>query len=124
MIQHHIDKYFEIRTFFYNNRFYSTAILSQQNEKTKIDFRKYDLKNPNRNLFFKLPTEYETKIKKLMRYFSIDTGSFDTIVERNTNRLIFLEVNPVGQFGGLSFNTNTYIEKDIAEYIKTEYEKK
>lgn len=87
------------------------------NEKTKLDFRKYDKSTPNRNIKFKLPENYKKKLKNLMEYYSINTGSIDTLVEKNSNRLYFLEVNPVGQFGGLSFKSNEYIEKTIAEYI-------
>jgi hypothetical protein len=43
-----IDKWIEIRIFFINDKFYSMAIFSQQNSKTKEDFRDYDFNKMNR----------------------------------------------------------------------------
>lgn len=40
--QKYIDKKYEIRSFFLVDKFYSMAIFSQQNKKTKVDFRNYD----------------------------------------------------------------------------------
>src|SRR5690554_6858585 len=42
LFQEMIDKDFEIRSFYFNNTFFSSAIFSQSNEQTKIDFKKYD----------------------------------------------------------------------------------
>src|SRR5205823_1525863 len=62
-VQEKIDKKFELRIFFLEGKCYSMAILSQSDEQTKIDFRKYNEKKPNRNVPFKLPDEIDQKIK-------------------------------------------------------------
>jgi hypothetical protein len=43
--QKYIEKKYEIRSFFLNGKFYSMAIFSQLNNKTKIDYRNYDLEH-------------------------------------------------------------------------------
>jgi hypothetical protein len=61
LFQEHIDKSFEIRTFYLDKKCYSMAIFSQNNEKTKLDFRNYDNEKPNRFVPYQLPEELEKK---------------------------------------------------------------
>jgi D-alanine-D-alanine ligase-like ATP-grasp enzyme len=51
-----------------------------------------------------------------MDNFNLNTGSID-IIKDNNGEYIFLEVNPVGQFGMTSIPCNFYLEKKIAEYL-------
>ena len=51
-----------------------------------------------------------------MKYVNLNTGSIDMIVTKE-NEYIFLEVNPVGQFGMVSQPCNYYLEKKITEYL-------
>ena len=48
LFQKKISKQYEIRTFFLEDSYYSMAILSQADEQTQIDFRKYNYVKPNR----------------------------------------------------------------------------
>lgn len=116
LFQEEITKKFEIRSFFLDDQFYSMAIFSQNNTKTKEDFRNYDLKLPNRNVPIKLPLDTEKRLKKLMKKLNLNTGSIDLIYTLD-NKFVFLEVNPVGQFGMVSFPCNYNLEKKIAEYL-------
>lgn len=59
LVQSKIEKKFEIRIFYIDEVFYSMAIFSQGDDKTKIDFRNYNEDMPNRNVPFKLPKEIE-----------------------------------------------------------------
>jgi len=115
LFQKYVDKDFEIRSFYFNGQFYSMAIFSQSNPKTRIDFRNYDQTLPNRNVPFKLPSEVEEKLTKLMIALEYDSGSFD-IIYRN-GEYIFLEINTVGQLSWVSKNCNYQIEKEIANEI-------
>lgn len=122
LFQKYIDKEFEIRTFYLNKKTYSMAIFSQNNEKTKIDFRNYDYENPNRCVPYILPEEVNLKVVQLMEKLDYNTGSLDIIF--NGQDYFFLEVNPAGQFGWLSKHCNYYIEKEIAkQLIEVRYEK-
>jgi ATP-GRASP peptide maturase of grasp-with-spasm system len=115
LFQEEIEKEYEVRSFFFFNTFYSMAIFSQASEKTKVDFRNYDERKPNRMIPYKLPFDIESKLKKLMKDLNLDSGSIDLI--RAKHKYYFLEVNPVGQFGMVSIPCNYFIEKHIAEYL-------
>ncbi len=120
LFQELIEKKYEIRVFYLDGQFYSMAIFSQRRQESKIDFRNYNLNDPDRMVPFVLPADIEVKLKKLMNALSLKTGSIDLICDK-MNNFIFLEVNPVGQFGMVSKPCNYYLEKIIAEYlIKTD----
>ncbi len=111
-----IDKKYEIRTFVIGNQCYSMAIFSQSNERTKVDFRKYDTVKPNRTVPFQLPVYIEEKLIKLSSNLNLNSCSIDLLVDKEGN-FIFLEVNPVGQFGMVSFPCNYFLEQKVAKYL-------
>ena len=116
LVQEYIEKKIEIRSFYLVDKFYSMAIFSQESERTKIDFRNYDLEKPNRITPFKLPKNVETKLHKLMTNLKLESGSIDLIMTPSDD-FVFLEVNPVGHFDWLSKNCNYYIEQKIAKQL-------
>jgi len=113
LFQTEIIKQFELRIFYLLGSFYSMAILSQNNLQTSVDFRKYDLKKPNRTIPYKLPISIERQLESLMQSLKLNSGSIDMVFDVN-DEYIFLEVNPVGQFGMVSSPCNYYLEKNIA----------
>lgn len=113
--QEKIEKDFEIRTFYLNGKCFSTAIISQNDEQTKIDYRRYNKDIPNRNIPYKLPDNIERKINLLMKTLDLNSGSLDFI--KAGNKFYFLEVNAIGQFLGMGHACNYEIEKEIAEYL-------
>ncbi|BAP30174.1 RimK domain protein ATP-grasp [Chryseobacterium sp. StRB126] len=113
--QEKIEKDFEIRSFYLNGKVWSTAIFSQNDEQTKIDFRKYNHKNPNRNVPYQLPKSIEERIHLLMLSLDLNCGSLDLIKGRD--KFYFLEVNAIGQFLGHSVICNYSLEKEIANYL-------
>ena len=126
LAQQYIEKELEVRAFFLEDKFYSMAIFSQSDPYTKIDFRRVDMKFPNRMVCFQLPKQIEVKLRKFMKIMNLNTGSFDLILSKN-NQYFFLEVNPVGQFGMVSSPCNYYLEKEVAELLikkSQEYEQK
>ena len=122
LFQSKLEKEYEIRSFYIDGEFYSMAIFSQSDETTKVDFRKYNEKKPNRNVPFKLPNEISLKLKLFMHEMDLSSGSID-LVYTISNEFIFLEVNPVGQFAMTSEPCNYYLEKTIAKKL-IEYENK
>ena len=117
LFQENIEKEFEIRSFFFDNEFYSMAIFSQNNEQTKTDFRRYDSKTPNRNIPFKLPLDVENKLKKLIELLKLDNCSID-LIKSNQGEYVFLEVNSRGLFGMTSQPCNYFLERKLAQYLK------
>jgi ATP-GRASP peptide maturase of grasp-with-spasm system len=116
LLQEMVNKYFELRIFFFNNKFYSSAIFSQDNEKTKTDFRNYDFENPNRVVPFKLPKGISKKLKKVLNKFNLNSGSIDMAFTNNNDYVLF-EINPIGQFEQVSFPCNYNLYKKIAKYL-------
>jgi len=82
-----------------------------------IDFRLYNKENPARRVPFKLEKEIENRLSYFMKIENLNCGSFDLIVDKNGG-FVFLEVNPVGQFGMVSYPCNYKLEKRIAEFLK------
>lgn len=113
--QEKIEKDFEIRSFYLNGKISSTAIMSQNDEQTKIDFRNYNLKTPNRNVRYNLPGPIEDKVHLLMQSLDLNCGSLDFI--KSGPKYYFLEINTVGQFLGWSIDCNYSLEKEIANYL-------
>jgi ATP-GRASP peptide maturase of grasp-with-spasm system len=114
--QEKLEKEFEIRTFYLNGKFFSMAMFTQRNAQTSVDFRRYDRENMNRRVPYQLPTALEQKLTAMMQEIGHNTGSMD-IVKTKDGRLVFLEVNPVGQFGMTSVPCNYQLERHIAEYL-------
>jgi ATP-GRASP peptide maturase of grasp-with-spasm system len=116
LFQELLDKEFEIRVSFLDGQFYSMAILSQENPKTEIDFRRYDYTNPNRYMPFSIPAKVKEALMKLMDRLNLQSAAID-IVYTTEKEYVFLEVNPVGQFGMVSKPCNYYLEEKIADYL-------
>lgn len=116
LFQEKLDKEIEIRVFFLDHKCYSMAIFSQLNSQTNVDFRKCTTTVRNRFVPYQLPKILESRIKELMKNLDLNTGSID-MVKTKDNRFVFLEVNPVGQYGMTSVPCNYYIDKKIAEYL-------
>jgi ATP-GRASP peptide maturase of grasp-with-spasm system len=116
LVQEKIIKKFEIRTFYLDGDCYSMAIFSQNNGKTKDDFRNYDNQRPNRTVPYQLPAELELKLIQLMKSLCFRTGSIDLMVDMQGN-YHFLEINPEGQFGMVSYPCNYYLEKKLAQWL-------
>lgn len=117
LFQRLIDKEFEVRIFFLYTKFYSMAIFSQLDKQTEIDFRNYNRSKPNRTVPFKLPSEVQDKLKKLINELNLTSGSIDMIKRKDSNEYYFLEINPVGQIGMTSYPCNYYLERSIAKKL-------
>lgn len=116
LVQVEIRKKYELRVFYLMGQFYAMAIFSQNDEATQTDFRKYNRKKPNRFVPYLLPEEIRRQLRCVLDELDLNTGSIDLIVDTD-GRYIFLEVNPVGQFGMTSRPCNYYLEKKIAELL-------
>jgi ATP-GRASP peptide maturase of grasp-with-spasm system len=116
LYQERLDKKYEIRTFYLDGECYSMAMFTQQKANTQGDFRKYCYEDPVREVPYQLPASIEASIRKLMKELCLDTGSID-IVRTPDGRFVFLEVNPVGQFGMVSVPCNYKLEQKVARYL-------
>lgn len=116
LFQERLDKAYEVRVFYLGGECYSMAIFSQDDEQTEVDFRRYNHQTPNRKVPYDLPETVANCVRTLMDRLDLDTGSIDLV--RTTNgRFVFLEVNPVGQFGMVSRPCNYPLERRVAEHL-------
>jgi ATP-GRASP peptide maturase of grasp-with-spasm system len=116
VFQEEIIKKFEIRTFYLKGEFYSMAIFSQLNSITKTDFRRFENQGTPRSVPFNLPKEYELKLAVLINEIGLNCCSIDLAYSTN-NEFVFFEINPIGQFGMVSYPCNYYLEKRMAEIL-------
>lgn len=116
LFQERIEKLYEIRSFYLNGSFYSSAILSQNDKKTMVDFRNYNHEKPNRTPPYNLPVQVTNKLNNLMKKLELQSGSIDLLVTLDGD-FIFLEVNPIGQFSQVSRPCNYHLESKIADSL-------
>lgn len=113
LFQEKLKKKYEIRSFYLDGEFFSMAMFTQQKSSTQVDFRKYSWRDPARTVPYSLPSEIEESLRVLMDSLSLETGSID-MVRTVDGRYVFLEVNPVGQFGMVSQPCNYHLERRVA----------
>jgi ATP-GRASP peptide maturase of grasp-with-spasm system len=119
LFQEEIQKELELRIFYLSGQCHAIAILSQNNQKTKVDYRNYDYVNPIREEYYQLPEKIIEKVRLFMTEMNLQTGSLDFILTKE-NEYIFLEVNPSGQYD--IFNScNIYPDKLIAQHLIEKY---
>jgi len=119
LFQEYIDKEYELRIFYLDGDFFSSAIFSQKNKKTGIDYRNYDEENPNRIVPYNLTEKIKDKLVKLMDKVGLNSGSID-LIKSIDGRYVFLEINPVGQYGFISEPCNFNLEMEICNYLVNE----
>jgi len=118
LVQEKIEKEYELRIFYLKPNFYASAILSQNDERTKIDFRNYNKSKPNRTLPYILPNGLKKKLAILLNRFNFNACSIDMIVNKN-GQYYFLEINPVGQFEFSGYHCNYYLDYVLAKGLIT-----
>lgn len=116
LVQRTIAKKYELRIFYICGRFYPMAIFSQNDKKTKLDFRNYNWDKPNRYVPCELDVDTEHKLNKLMKNLHLNCGSID-MIKGTDNKLYFLEINPTGQFGMVDFPCNYGLHKIVAKEL-------
>lgn len=114
--QEHIQKDLELKIFFFNGTFFPAALIADnQLENTDIKASSY------RCVPYTLTEDLKSKIYQLMTFFNWKMGSIDLLLRNN--RVYFLEVNPSGQFGNISYECGYNIEGFIASELIKEYRK-
>lgn len=116
LVQVKLDKLFELRIFYLHGEFFASAIFSQNDKKTQVDFRKYNYEKPNRTPPFELPISIKQKLILFMESINMNCGSIDIVVTKDL-KYYFLEVNPVGQFQQVSYPCNYFLEEKVAQFL-------
>lgn len=113
LIQEKIQKKFEVRSFFLNKEVYSMAIFDSENSE---DYRSNQYSSSLSTTKIKLPEYIYTKIIKMMASLELNCCSVDFLYCESRG-FIFLEINPVGQLGFLSYPNNYNLEQKIAKRL-------
>lgn len=116
LFQERVEKAYELRVFYLDGEFHAMAIFSQNDPQTRADFRQYNRERPNRNVPYRLRPEVAASLRLLMDELGLETGSIDLMVAPD-GREVFLEINPVGQFGMVSKPCNYFLERKVAELL-------
>src|SRR5262245_54119509 len=96
IFQPYVPKQMELRTTIVGRRLFTCAIHSQKSERSREDWRRYDIDNTPYTRH-ELPDEVAASLRHLMDRMGLVFGSADLIVTPEGEH-VFLEVNPNGQF--------------------------
>jgi len=115
LFQDYIPKDLELRITVVGDEFFTAAIHSQKSSLSKIDWRKYDLENTPYEPF-DLPDDVRSKLRRFMDAFGIIYGAIDCILTPK-GEIVFLEVNPGGQWLWVEVLTGMPISEAIADHL-------
>jgi glutathione synthase/RimK-type ligase-like ATP-grasp enzyme len=114
LFQEQIQKAYELRITIIDERVFTGAIYSQHSERTRVDFRACydDLKYAP----FDLPEHIAAQCKALLKALGLVYGAIDMIVTPQ-QEFVFLEVNPIGQYGWIEYYCKLPITESIADLL-------
>jgi len=115
-LQEYIEKKFELRVTVVGQRVFGCRIDSQNTQKAKIDWRRYDSTTPHS--VYNIDQELSNRLIAIMKHYGIRFASFDLIVTLD-GRTVFLEMNPATQFLWIEELTGMPITDAIIDEILT-----
>jgi glutathione synthase/RimK-type ligase-like ATP-grasp enzyme len=113
--QEYVDKKYELRVTVVGEKVFACEIHSQATEKTSVDWRRYDLPNTP-HVPHRLEPLIEERCIALTKYFGLRFSAIDLILTPD-NRLVFLELNPNGQWGWIQELTGQPISMSLAQLL-------
>lgn len=115
LFQQRIPKAFELRVTVVGPYVFACRIDSQNSEKTKHDWRRYDIPNTPHTAF-NLPKDIKEKCIELAAKLGLNFGAIDIIVTPSGD-YILCEINPNGQWYWIEHLTQMPITKTIAQVL-------
>lgn len=115
--QKEVSKEYEIRSFVLEGVFYS---IKYHSNTKNVDMR--DNYNVSSYESYKLPNEIEMKLLKLCKKLNLKTGSID-LIKSTSGQYYFIEINPNGQYDWVSQVGGYNLDREIAIFLKKQYEK-
>lgn len=115
IFQEYVPKASELTVTVAGHRMFAAEILSQRSERSKHDWRRYDLVNtPYRH--YELPTRLRELIATLMGRLGLVFGRLDLVLTPD-GRAVFLEINPNGQWVWVQELTGLPITEGIGDLL-------
>lgn len=115
IFQPYISKQLELRIVVIGRKIFACAIHSQQSERSREDWRRYDLDNTPYEPY-ELPPDIAQKILRFMERTNLVFGSIDMIVTPEGEH-VFLEINPGGQFDWIAQRTGFPLYEHLAAML-------
>jgi len=115
IFQEEIKKEIELRVVYVNGHFFTGAINASGSVHGKVDWR---LSTGDETYWeaYELPEKIKNNITKLMNQFQLTYGALD-LIKTKAGQYVFLEVNPVGEWGMLQRDLNYPIAETIAKSL-------
>lgn len=115
IFQAYVPKRVELRVTIVGDRVFAAEIHSQDTNRTRYDWRRYDLAHTVHQPHV-LPDAVAERLLRFMAHFGLSYGAADLIVTPD-DRYVFLEVNPNGQYGWVENRTGLPIGSAIADLL-------
>lgn len=115
IFQQEIKKKYDIRVTVVGKNVFATAIHSQENYETSVDWRK----GGNVNLIHEsinIPLDIESLCIEMVKVLNLKFGAIDLICDRE-GKYWFLEINPNGQWAWIENRTNVPISERIVDEL-------
>jgi glutathione synthase/RimK-type ligase-like ATP-grasp enzyme len=115
--QNCIEKKGDIRVIMVGENVFATLIHSQDYENTQIDWRKGEITLNHTK--FELPSDLINKCISLLKVLKLRFGAIDFVLDKY-DKLIFLEINPNGQWAWIEKQTGYKISNEIVNLLQYE----
>jgi glutathione synthase/RimK-type ligase-like ATP-grasp enzyme len=112
-----IIKKYDVRVIVVGEIFFATLIHSQNNTETQIDWRRGE--NILQHTKIELPDDIKGKCIELLKVLNLRFGAIDFIFDVNED-LVFLEINPNGQWAWIEKQTGYEISNEIVNLLEYE----
>lgn len=113
-LQDKIEKRYDVRATFVEEKCFAVTIDSQELEETRVDWRKGE--HILQHTPIELPQEIRLKCIQLMKRLDLHYGAIDFILDKQGN-YFFLEINPNGQWAWIEHLTGLPISKEIVKCL-------
>lgn len=113
-LQEYIDKKFELRVTIIKDRIFTCKIDSQNQAETKVDWRKGG--GNLKHTVYVLDSIVSGKLIQMMQFFQINFAAFDLVVTPK-DEIVFLEMNPSGQFVWIEELTGMPITDTLIDFL-------
>lgn len=115
IFQPYIPKAVELRIVLIDRAIFACAIHSQQSERSRDDWRRYDLENTPYTPY-DLPDHIKERLVALLDRLGLVVGSVDMILTPE-GEYVFLEINPNGQFDWVAQRASLPIYDHLADLL-------
>lgn len=118
IFQKKIPKTYDIRVNVIGSKVFATALLSQEWDFSKTDWRVWDVceKFDLKHIALSLPVEIENKCIEINRFYDLNFSAIDLVLDTNGD-YYFLELNPNGQWAWIEEKVGYPLRDEIINFL-------